>query len=80
LFAQSIKIDTSDAAGTYQQLTSFSIGSQPYVKPGSKQPNDSAIHCQLAGQCGVAMPPGGNPPAALVTAVDGWLSCGASND
>lgn len=77
VFAQAIRIDTSDPAGTYAQLTSFVLGSKPYVKPGATDPKASAMHCHLSGLCGDQMPPNGTVPPALVTTVDSWLACGA---
>lgn len=77
-FGPAVRIEVRDIDLTYDELTAYKIAEKPYVKVGSTDLEVSAIHCHLAGRCGVKMPPtGGAVPPKLIQAVDKWLACGA---
>lgn len=76
---QAIRIEPSEPALTYKELTKFQLAGKPYVNIKSTDPTASSIHCHLASQCGAKMPPLGDKPLppTVLAAVDHWLACGA---
>lgn len=77
-FGADPRLAPDDADLTYNALLAHKIGGKAYVNPKTRDPNESAMHCHLKGECGAKMPPGGGTiPKELVTAADAWLACGA---
>lgn len=77
-FGADPRLAPDDADLTYNALLNHKIGGKAYVNPKTRDPNESAMHCHLKGECGAKMPPGGGTiPKELVTAADAWLACGA---
>jgi hypothetical protein len=76
-------IDTSTAEKTLASLQAATVAAvpdKPYVvSDGGKDPNASAIMCNLQGACGTKMPepPGKDPTDDQLCLVQAWLACGA---
>jgi hypothetical protein len=77
---------SSDARATYQALAAFTMPppsrAVPFLSPGSTDPSQSGIECNLSGStCGVQMPltqAGAQPPTQEDLAmIDTWVKCGA---
>ncbi len=82
---------TSDPVATYKTLaaymTQFAPMNQPYVLPGSADPAQSAIVCNMTtGNCGAQMPLAGVVNGTVpLTAQDSatlnkWVACGSPNN
>jgi hypothetical protein len=73
-------IDTSSAAACLAALQKATVTNKPYVvSDGGKDPNASAIMCNLQGSCGSKMPqpPGKDPTDSELCVIQAWLACGA---
>lgn len=77
------RIEPSDGPGMWAEFAAFTLSDgKAYINPCSTASAESGLACNLAasGGCGVHMPPGGQVPAADLTAIETWLACGAPNN
>lgn len=76
-------IDGGSPGGCLDSLKKITVTKLPYVpSDGGKDPNGSAILCNLQGSCGSRMPqpPGQDPTSADLCKIEAWLRCGAPNN
>ncbi len=80
---------TSDAKATYASLAAFTMRppakAVPFILPGSSDPSQSGLECNLSGNtCGPQMPltQAGAQPLTKedVAMIDAWVKCGAPNN
>lgn len=73
------RIDPTNLFATWAGLRSFTLSNgQAYVNVSDAKL--SGMHCNLRGECGVAMPPmldGNTLGVTEYAAIDAWLACGA---
>ncbi len=72
-------VDDSSASACLASLQQITIRGKPYVKSGSKDPDESSLLCNVKGTCGEQMP---KEPAPFLSTteickVEAWLRCGA---
>lgn len=70
------KMDTTQSDATYTVFTTTNVDGQLLASTKSKNPDDSALACLLAGTCGQRMPYQGVSDSDLEVA-RAWLACGS---
>jgi hypothetical protein len=82
--SQAPKIDATTPQTAYDSLKSYMMGGNPfpYVNPGSADPSQSTILCNLQGTCGNRMPiaPGTPLTPEELCKVDAWVRCSAPSN
>jgi hypothetical protein len=71
---------SGDQGWMVNRFRSFTLSDgRRYVNAKTSDPSLSGMHCNLRGECGVAMPPepGSSLDAAEQAVVDAWLACGS---
>ena len=80
---QAPPIDAATPESTLATLRAYTLEGHPYLAPatdGGGDPTKSAIYCNLARSCGVAMPPSPALAPTEVCALETWIRCGAPDN